>query len=50
MVRQMDVEWIVPQHGKSFKGKAMVNQFLDWIEQLPCGVDLMTQDNYRMPP
>jgi flavorubredoxin len=50
MVRQMDVEWIVPQHGKSFKGKKMVNQFLDWIEQLPCGIDLMTQDNYRLPP
>jgi flavorubredoxin len=49
MVRQMDVEWIVPQHGKSFKGKKMVNQFLDWIEQLPCGVDLMTQDSYRIP-
>lgn len=49
MVRQMDVEWIVPQHGKSFKGKKMVNQFLDWIEGLPCGVDLMTQDAYRLP-
>lgn len=49
MVRQMDVEMIVPQHGKSFKGKKMVNQFLDWIEQLPCGVDLMTQENYRVP-
>lgn len=49
MVRQMDVEWIVPQHGKSFKGKQMVNKFLDWIEQLPCGVDLMTQDHYRLP-
>lgn len=49
MVRQMDVEMIVPQHGKSFKGKKMVNQFLDWIEQLPCGVELMTQDNYQVP-
>jgi flavorubredoxin len=49
MVREMDVEMIVPQHGKSFKGKKMVNQFLDWIEQLPCGVDLMTQENYRVP-
>ena len=49
MVRQMDVEWIVPQHGKSFKGKAMVKQFLDWIEVLPCGIENMTQDNYRVP-
>jgi flavorubredoxin len=50
MVRQMDVDWIVPQHGKSFRGKRMVNRFLDWVEQIPCGVDLMTQDNYRIPP
>ena len=49
MVRQMDVEWIVPQHGKSFKGKKMVNQFLDWIEVLPCGIENMTQDHYRVP-
>ena len=49
MVRQMDVEWIVPQHGRSFKGRQMINQFLDWVEQQPCGVDLMTQDNYRVP-
>ena len=50
MVRQMDVEWIVPQHGKSFRGKQMINQFLDWVERQPCGVDLMTQDHYRVPP
>lgn len=49
MVRQLDVEWIVPQHGSSFKGKAMVNQFLEWVENLECGVDLMTQDNYKAP-
>ena len=49
MVRQMDVEWIVPQHGKPFKGRKMIDQLLDWIEQLPCGVDLLTQDDYRVP-
>ncbi len=48
MVRQMDVEAIVPQHGRIFKGKKMVNEFLSWIEQLPCGVDNMTQDHYRV--
>jgi len=36
----------VPQHGKSFVGKAMINRFLDWIGNLPCGVDLRTQDDY----
>ncbi len=49
MVRSMDVEAIVPQHGKSFKGKKMVKQFLDWIEVLPCGIENMTQENYRFP-
>lgn len=49
MVRQLDVEWIVPQHGRSFKGKAMVERFLSWVENLRCGVDLMTQDHYRVP-
>jgi hypothetical protein len=24
-------------------------RFLDWIENLPCGIDLMNQDNYRAP-
>ncbi len=49
MARQMDIEMIVPQHGQRFVGKAMCNRFIDWIEKLPCGIDLMTQDNYRMP-
>ncbi len=47
MIRTLDVEWIVPQHGPSFKGKAMVAQFLDWFESLQCGVDLMEQVNYH---
>ncbi len=49
MVRTLDVEWMVPQHGRSFKGKEMVAQFLSWIENLQCGVDLMEQNNYRVP-
>jgi flavorubredoxin len=50
MARQLDIEQIVPQHGARFVGKAMVNRFIDWIENLQCGVDLMTQDHYRLPP
>lgn len=49
MVRTLDVEMIVPQHGARFEGKEMVERFLQWIENLPCGVDLMTQDHYRAP-
>lgn len=49
MVRQLDIDMIVPQHGSRFEGKDMVGRFLDWIENLPCGVDLLTQDHYRLP-
>jgi flavorubredoxin len=28
----------------------MVNEFLNWIEALPCGIDLLTQDTYRVLP
>jgi hypothetical protein len=27
----------------------MVNRFLDWISELQCGVDLMTQQHYQAP-
>ena len=49
MVRDMDIEAIVPQHGRPMKGKAMVRRFIDWIETVDCGVDLMTQEHYRLP-
>ncbi len=49
MVREMDVAMIVPQHGRPFVGAAMITAFLDWIEQLECGLDLMTQQDYRLP-
>ena len=49
MVRELDVEWIIPQHGPSYKGKEMVGKFLDWIENLECGMDLFTQESYRVP-
>ncbi|MCW8931612.1 MAG: FprA family A-type flavoprotein [Gammaproteobacteria bacterium] len=48
MVRQLDIDIIAPQHGRSYTGKA-INEFLDWIEELECGIDLFTQINYRLP-
>ena len=48
MVRQLDIEWIVPQHGASYKGKEMVNRFLNWFETLECGTDLIRQDDYTL--
>ncbi len=49
MVRKLDVEIIAPQHGPMFKGKENINLFLDWISQLECGIDLMTEQNYQLP-
>lgn len=49
MVRQLDIEQVVPQHGCRFVGKQAVGRFIDWVENLECGVDLMTQQNYRVP-
>ncbi|MET0003607.1 MAG: MBL fold metallo-hydrolase [Candidatus Thiodiazotropha sp.] len=49
MVRQLDIDMIVPQHGRSFLGKKVVNEFINWIDGLECGVDLVTQNNYRLP-
>lgn len=49
MVRSLDVEMIVPQHGRPFIGKAMIERFLNWFEQLECGIDLVNQNFYRIP-
>lgn len=49
MIRQLDLEWIVPQHGRPFHGAEMINNLLNWIENLECGVDLMTQAHYQLP-
>jgi flavorubredoxin len=40
MVRQLDIEIIAPQHGAYFKGKQMVKSFIDWCDNLACGLDL----------
>ncbi len=48
MVRQLDIEMIVPQHGAFFRGSAMVAQFVDWCERLQCGIDLMPE-TYLIP-
>ncbi|VAW33136.1 CDP-abequose synthase (Fragment) [hydrothermal vent metagenome] len=49
MIRELDVEMIVPQHGKAFKGQDMVNQFLNWVAELDCGIDLFSGKNYKIP-
>ena len=49
MIRQLQPQMIVPQHGRPFVGPDMINAFLDWISQLECGLDLLTQADYRIP-
>lgn len=47
MVRDLEIDVIAPQHGAFFRGD-MVSRFLDWCEDLECGLDVM-DDVYRVP-
>ncbi|KGT46270.1 MULTISPECIES: MBL fold metallo-hydrolase [Acinetobacter] len=49
MVREMDIDMIVPQHGAPFVGREPIEQFLDWLWHLECGVDLIEPRIYRCP-
>lgn len=42
-VRKLDVSMIVPQHGRRLDNPQVFHQFLDWIGQLDCGIDLMDE-------
>lgn len=48
MVRTLPIDMIVPQHGAPLVGSA-VKEFIDWAEQLSCGIDLMTENHYAVP-
>lgn len=47
MVRRLEVDMIVPQHGCAFQGPDTIGRFLDWLENLQCGTDLIAQEDYR---
>ncbi len=47
MIRQLEPEWIVPQHGAPFKGPEVIDEFLTWFERLECGIDLFTEDDFQ---
>ena len=49
MIRELDPEMIVPQHGRPFQGKEIINEFLNWFEQLECGIDNLFQQHYKLP-
>ena len=46
-VRRLDVTMMVPQHGMRLEGSKIFHQFLDWVCQLECGIDLLNADSYR---
>jgi flavorubredoxin len=48
MARSLPIKMLVPQHGIPLKGAA-IGEFIDWIENLDCGIDLMTQQSYQLP-
>ncbi|MCJ0764978.1 MBL fold metallo-hydrolase [Variovorax terrae] len=48
MARQLDISMIVPQHGAPLQGAA-IGEFMDWIENLMCGVDLFDDRSYQLP-
>ncbi|BDU15431.1 MBL fold metallo-hydrolase [Lysobacter auxotrophicus] len=47
MVRELAPSMIVPQHGLPMRGGTMA-RFLDWLERLECGVDLIGPEHYRL--
>lgn len=49
MASGLDIEMIVPQHGAPIRGKPAVAKFIEWFGTLDCGIDLMTQEDYRVP-
>ncbi len=47
IARQLDIEIIAPQHGAMFRGREMCQRFIDWMDALECGVDLV--GTYKIP-
>ncbi len=48
MVRALNPAMIVPQHGHRI-GSPAIAEFLSWLEQLECGVDLLDETHYQYP-
>ena len=49
MVRQLDVEMIVPQHGAHIVGKPLVAEFYKWVEDEKTAVDDFAESLYQLP-
>lgn len=49
MVRQLDIERIVPQHGAIFPDRRTANRLIDWVADQPGASDLVAP-LFRIPP
>ncbi|MBA8882847.1 MBL fold metallo-hydrolase [Dokdonella fugitiva] len=41
--RRLAIDMIVPQHGLPIRGRESIARFIDWVEGLACGVDLLEE-------
>jgi flavorubredoxin len=48
MVRGLEIERIVPQHGAIFPTQETSQRFIDWVAEQPGAVDII-KNNYRIP-
>ena len=48
MVRQLDIEMIVPQHGAMFPTREMSQRFIDWVDELP-GAAASMESVFKIP-
>lgn len=48
MVRELPIDILVPQHGAPLAGAA-IKEFIEWVESLRCGIDLMSEADYTIP-
>lgn len=48
MVKSLPIEMMVPQHGSPLKGAA-VREFIEWVQDFSCGIDLMSERDYAVP-
>jgi flavorubredoxin len=48
MVSTLDIDMIAPQHGAPLTGAA-VGEFIAWVRELRCGIELMESRHYRVP-
>lgn len=49
MIKHLDVQGVIPQHGRPILHPAVINDFIDWIRNLECGIDLVDQSLYTIP-